>query len=131
MRMAYRYGASDGRAFDGCEVGGAAQMSYVLPPVADCLASPHGSRSAGADLRAPPQLPREAQDSDRGEYGQRKDGRDRSRHRKHQERRGGGEEPIDYKLMVVTPPVGDLGGVEQCHPSGKGEGGQRRQWLLA
>src|SRR6476659_7611030 len=53
--------------------------------------SPHGSRSAGAYLRSPPQLPCESQDSDRGEYGQRQDGGDRNRHRKHQEGRGGGE----------------------------------------
>src|SRR6185369_14758994 len=62
----------------------------------------HGSRSAGAYLRSPPQLPSESQDSDRGEYGQRQDGRDRSRHRKRQEACGG-EETIDYKLMVVAP----------------------------
>ena len=34
------------------------------------------------------------------------------------------------RLMVVTPSVGHLGGIEQCHPSGKGEGGQRRKRLV-
>ena len=44
--------------------------------------SPYGSRYPGAYLRAPPQLPCESQDSDRGKNGQRQDGGDGNRYRK-------------------------------------------------